>query len=497
MALTASGKVNAGFASVDITPKMGTHLAGSGAGVHRPAQSVLDPLHAKAAVFRDGDTKLIVVELDVTIINSEYADKISEGIMKALNIPRECVMVMGTQTHSAPGVGYFCVDEDYPLDVPAEREYIWGSEKAFSDMAAEGAIKAAIEADKKVRPLYMQTRRAMKRGLAFNRRIICRIDEEETIDTAVSYKVGIDWKKGDIIMPFPMDNTTLNNPLGPDYLSHEEGPIDNEILATCFADENMKIESMILHFTCHPVNGYCNPETYNAVSADWPGCWAKEMKERLGLNELPLTINGCCGNTNPIDPYEPDQVMDAEVMAGKLADVSIKMAHMMDYSKCRDVKLSAKLEWIPINYRDMPQWRIDQCKEILGDDISKPKYAPDGSLDVDWFYAASSYGVTLQMKREPVFMYPVQVFRIGELAIVGLAGEPFSEGQLRLKMESPAPLTIVGHMANKYVGYIPVKEGCSRGGLEAHPLHTYWNKLEPDALDKIVDKAVEMLKEIF
>ena len=137
MALTASGKVNAGFASVDITPKMGTHLAGSGAGVHRPAQSVLDPLHAKAAVFRDGDTKLVVVELDVTIINSEYADKISEGIMKALNIPRECVMVMGTQTHSAPGVGYFCVDEDYPLDVPAEREYIWGSEKAFSDMAAE------------------------------------------------------------------------------------------------------------------------------------------------------------------------------------------------------------------------------------------------------------------------------------------------------------------------------------------------------------------------
>lgn len=495
MGLNVYGKVNAGFAAVDITPKPGTHLAGSGAGVHRPARKVLDLLHAKAAVFKDGEKTLVIVELDVTIITSKYADKIAQGIMDALSIPREWVMVMGTQTHSAPGVGYFNIDDDYPLDVPQEREYIRGSEKEYSDFAAEGAIRAAIEAEKNVRPLKMQTCRAMKRGLAFNRRIICRVNQEETIDTEVSYKVGIAWKKGDIIMPFPMDNTSENNPLGPDYMSHEEGPIDNEVLAACFADEDGKIESMILNFTCHPVNGYCNPETYDDVSADWPGCWANQVKEMTGAKELPLVINGCCGNTNPIDPYEADMVTDANRMAEKLTEVTGRMVDLMDFSKCEESKLDAKMEWIPINYREMPQWRIDQCKEILGDDISKPKYAPDGSLDVDWFFAASSYGVTLEMKREPVFMYPIQVFRIGELAIVGLAGEPFSEGQLRLKMESPALITVVGHMANKYVGYIPVKEGCFRGGLEAHPLHTYWNKLEPDALDKIVDKSVEMLKD--
>ena len=43
--------LRAGAAQVDITPPEGTHLAGSGADVHRPAEVVLDPLYAKAVVF--------------------------------------------------------------------------------------------------------------------------------------------------------------------------------------------------------------------------------------------------------------------------------------------------------------------------------------------------------------------------------------------------------------------------------------------------------------
>lgn len=497
MGISVGGKVNAGFAAMDITPAQGTHLAGSGAGVHRPSRNVLDKLHAKSAVFKSENMTLVIIEMDVTIITDDYADRIADGIMKELNIPREHIMIMGTQTHSAPGLGYFNIDNDYTLDIPDDREYIRGGEKAFFDMAADQAVKAAVQAEKNVKPLYMQTKRAMVRGLAFNRRIICRENQEETIDTEVSYKVGIAWKKGDVIMPFPMDNTSENNPFGPDYMSHEEGPIDNEVLVTSFANEDGSIESMMLHFTCHPVNAYCNPDTYYDVSADWPGVWAQMMCDRFNTDKLPITINGCCGNTNPIDPYEADMVTDAVKMSGKLADMGEKLVKAMNYENCREAVLDARLEWLPLNYREMPKWRIDQYNEILGDDISKPKYAEDGSLDVDWFYAASSYCVELQRKREPVFMYPVQVFKIGDLAIVGLAGEPFSEGQLRLKMESPALLTVVGHMANKYVGYIPTKEGCAHGGLEAHPLHTYWNKMEPDALDKIIDKSIEILNELY
>lgn len=325
MALTAGGRVHAGFAAVEITPPMGTHLAGSGAGIHRPAQTVLDPLYARAAVFSSGETTLCLTEVDAAIISSEYAEKIASGVMQA--------------------------------------------------------------------------RRGIRHGLAFNRRAISRVTENAE-DTELSYKVGLSLEKGKVIMPFPMDNTALKNPVGPDYISHLEGPTDDEVLAACFIDEQMQIESLLLHFTCHPVNAYCNDATYYAVSADWPGTWAQAAAERLHTKRLPLVINGCCGNSNPIDPYQPDQVLEPEKMGG-------------------------------------------------------------------------------------------------ELAIVALPGEPFAEGRLDVKLRSPAPLTIVGHMANKYVGYIPTKAACAAGGLEAHPMHVYWSKLEPDALQKITDKSVELLNELY
>ena len=43
--------IRAGSAQVDITPPLGTHLAGDGAGIRRPARRALDPLHAKAVVI--------------------------------------------------------------------------------------------------------------------------------------------------------------------------------------------------------------------------------------------------------------------------------------------------------------------------------------------------------------------------------------------------------------------------------------------------------------
>lgn len=497
MALTVSGKVNAGFAAKDITPGMGAHLAGSGAGLHRPAQTVMDRLYARAAVFKDEKTALVVLELDVTLISGEYADKIASGVMAALGLPRENVMVMGTQTHSAPMLGYCSIDEDYPLEIPENREYIKGGERAYSDFAAEQAIAAAIEAADRVRPLKMQFARGMKRDLAFNRRVISRITTGTDEDDVLSYKNGLALEKGKIVMPFPVDNMALRNPQGPDYISHVEGPIDDEVLVGCFIDERMQIESLMLNFTCHPVNAFCNSATFYAVSADWCGAWAKLSGERLGASSLPLVINGCCGNTNPIDPYKPDMVLSPGDMGEKLTALTETMVHNMRFDGGEDAPLSSALEWLELDYRTITPERAKEVDEILGDHPERPKYLPNGELDADWFVAASTRSVQLLQKREPKFRYPVQVFRIGDLAIVALAGEPFSEGQLDLKLRSPAPLTVVGHMANKYVGYIPVADGCERGGLEAHPKVTYWSKLAPDSLQKIVDASVRLLEKLF
>ena len=117
-----------GAAMVDITPKAGTHLAGSAGGEHRPAQSVLDPLYAKAVVFESDGRKLCIIALDVIIVTGEYTALIRKAAKERFGFDPDAVMVHAIQTHSAPSCGNLMLDPDFPLDLPPHLEYLRGAE---------------------------------------------------------------------------------------------------------------------------------------------------------------------------------------------------------------------------------------------------------------------------------------------------------------------------------------------------------------------------------
>jgi len=82
---------------------------------------------------------------------------------------------------------------------------------------------------------------------------------------------------------------------------------------------------------------------------------------------------------------------------------------------------------------------------------------------------------------------------LGNAALVGLPGEPFSEGGLAIKLESPSPYTIIAHNT-QFAGYIPTKEAFLRGGYET--ITSNWSKFGPDALDQIVTASLDTLKAV-
>jgi len=97
--------LGAGAAQIDITPTADIHLAGA-VGEFRPVQYVLDPLYAKALVLECEGKKICFVSLDLTIITAEWTTKIREAVAEA-------IMMHVTQTHSAPSLGHFMVDESF------------------------------------------------------------------------------------------------------------------------------------------------------------------------------------------------------------------------------------------------------------------------------------------------------------------------------------------------------------------------------------------------
>jgi hypothetical protein len=89
----------------------------------------------------------------------------------------------------------------------------------------------------------------------------------------------------------------------------------------------------------------------------------------------------------------------------------------------------------------------------------------------------------------------VQVFRIGDVAIVGIPGEFFVELGLRIKRESPAPYTFISETTNDWIGYIVSPGTYQEGGYEIHPAP--WSMTNEAGGQMIVQTAIELINELW
>ncbi len=460
----APAHLHAGAAQMDITPQTDIHLAGA-VGEFRPAQYICDPLYTKALVLESGEQKICFLSLDLTIITEDWTKRIREAVAEECNLAPEAIMVHATQTHSAPSLGHFMFDESFQ-QTPPEMEWLRGGDPRYFDFAFERIIQSIRQANNSLQPVRIRVGSGIEGRLAFNRRAVMN--------------------DGRVIMPGPR----WQAPLGPSYIRYMEGPIDPEVGVMCFQTDSMRMMAMLLHHTCHPVNVFPRP----IVSADWPGAWSSAMSETFGGDCIPLVLNGCCGNINPWNPFDPDYIPDHRRMGDVLAKTTLKVIETLSYEE--DVTLDWKVRKIKLSIRDVGPELLAQSEKIL-DEHPKPEWSGQntGRVDPEWMKAASILSVHLLKQRKAELDYEIQVFRVGRAAFVGLPGEPFVEGQLKIKMASPAYPTYVAHCVSHYVGYLPIRDAFPRGGHEVET--RFWSKLEPDALEVVASNAAELLHDAF
>src|SRR5262249_30819805 len=88
----------------------------------------------------------------------------------------------------------------------------------------------------------------------------------------------------------------------------------------------------------------------------------------------------------------------------------------------------------------------------------------------------------------------LQVLLIGDIAIVGVPAELFTQLGVDIKNRSPFRYTYVAELANDWIGYIPNREGHKLGAYQCWTgFHSY---AEPRTGERIRDEAVSLLKEV-
>jgi neutral ceramidase len=440
----------AGAATSNITPWLGVSISGGFQDVK--ARHVHDELHARCLVLDDGETRLAFAIVDVALLGRELIDEAKARIREHTGIPPTHVLIAATHTHSAPTT--------IPL---AQCEPDPAYQKFLVQRVADGVRRAANQ----LAPARIGWGTVDVPQHVFNRR----------------------WrmKPGSVpANPFGGTNDLVRTNPGVNNadLVEPAGPTDPQVWFVSVQSTNGQPVALLADYSLHYVGGV----TPGDLSADYYGVFADRMTELLQAERgnppfVAMLANGTSGDINNINfrggqPRQPaygQMRIVAHDVASAVHSALAKVQH-------RDwVPLVAAHSELKLAVRRPSAEELPRARELVSRAPSFPRmatlpevYARESVIMADWPAQVS---------------VPLQAFRIGELRVGAIPGEPFAEIGLELKRRSPN--TFVISLANGYYGYIPTPEQHRLGGYETWRCR--WSFLEMEASVKIVDALAGLL----
>lgn len=306
----------------------------------------------------------------------------------------------------------------------------------------EKMAQCIICADRCKRPVSFSRTRSFHIGLGHNRRVL--------------------FKNGTAINTWLLGNAPIVQSIG------SAGPIDPEIGVFSFDDKEGKPVAVMFHFTLH-TNTNFGPK----FSGDYPAVVSARIRERFGQQVITLFMPGACGDINSTGPRYR-QVGDA------LAEKIIEALEKRKPSNL-PLYLDSEKSEIKVERRDFTK---DQTERILnsGWDTESQKV----------FFKELEI-MRKQAKKEDITV--IQAWCIGDTGFASLPGELFVEWGLKIKKESPFPYTYPVELGGDYLGYLITEQAWQQGGYES--LIARSARPSPGAVEKMVDRAIEMLKHLY
>ena len=444
----------AGAATVDITPQQ-LPVSMIGSFQDRLALRVHDPLHSRALVLDDGDSRVAFVVCDLCLVSREIFDAAKVDASARTGIPVDRILMAATHTHTAPTVVPMAQSNPSP---------------AYLDTLPTRIADSVVRANENLVAARLGWASAEEPDEVSNRR----------------------WHvRPEAISPNPLggtnDKVRTNAPRGSDILIKPAGPIDPEVIFFSVTDGKGSPLSIFANYSLHYVGGIPPFE----LSADYFGEFDRQLKTRLDAGEsfVGILSNGASGdinNYNFVKPRPRPQPMERiNAVAGKIVDHVSKANQSITHQD--DVKLAMAESILRLGVRKPDAAEVKRARETLA------KAAQPKKLNMVEVYAQETvriadYPDTVELK--------LQVLRIGEdLAVVAIPCEVFAEIGLEIKEKSPAKGTIVVCLANGYNGYLPSPEQHQLGGYETW--RSGWSYLEEEASNKITNAVLGSLEAIW
>lgn len=433
--------MKAGFAKLNITPPIGSGL--NGYFTLRPATGIVEPIYSNALAFSDGENTALAISLDISEIIQKDTDQMRSIISEATGVPFEAVFIACIHTHTAPVIseigGFFKRD-------PIYYDY-------FCKRVRDSAI-LAIKDMKEAKPSIA---RGEAKGISFVRRFITK------------------------------DGVTVTNPR-PHMMSNIAGPIGepDETVQLVKLEREGAPDIAVVNFQCHP-----DVLDLNKIGPDWPGYLRDTLENALrdeadGKGVRVIFFNGAQGDTAHVDRMggvRKDGIEHSRHMGRVIAG-----AVMSVYTYTEPV--SGERVFYKQNMTKAALCKGTDEQVAIAKEIDKKFLAGEDISDCQ-------FNITLTRKylrnenEPPIVDLNIVCIGFGDVAFVGIPGEPFTTIGLQIKEESPFKMTIPCCNANGSAGYFPTDDALTSSGYESAS-----SPFLPGIADNVTSTAIRTLREI-
>jgi neutral ceramidase len=454
-----------GFSRIDITPEIGSIMAGH-VGLKR-STGIADRLYAKAMSITGDNRTVVFVSVDVLFIDARTIQAIKERVGQETVLDPQYLFCSSTHTHSGPmTTGLF------------GREGQDGYVLSMIDRIVE-SIKVCVKNAEKAN-LYVSKTRV--KNIAFCERIIMKGGRIET-------------------HPYRYD---------PDIIA-PESVTDDELYVITAARDNQYL-GMYVNFANHPQA----MERENAlISADYPGSIENSLQQAFGQNFVMLFGAGACGNVCPVNAMSRDNVEIGEAYKQYMGQTIA--SSVLDSLKSKDEiigEIKVVNSSVVLKRREIAREKLQRAYDYI--DTYKPVEAP----------VCSNYGVegegsgTISLKdylQHPYWklqesMDIIKLHNLNQASIyeaVGINGISFQNGLallttpfelfcdtgIEIKTYSPFKHTMIIELCNGSAGYLPTEKAFTmQGGYETLTLVS--SRFTENSNRIVISKAIEILEEL-
>ncbi|HZH71566.1 MAG TPA: neutral/alkaline non-lysosomal ceramidase N-terminal domain-containing protein [Mariniphaga sp.] len=450
----------AGTGVIDITPPVGYPRYGYPS---EKSTGVLDPLLAKALVFKQGDVQGAILVCNLLAIPRDLSRIVRERASARTGIPFQNITVSATHTHTSPRITKEF--KEYALR-ELSGELTEEDQISYFSFLIDGMTEAIVSAYNNLIEMNLFSGIGEAPGITFNRRYLMT-------DGRVRFNPGR--KNSKVVKP--------------------AGPVDTDVHFLFLRSDGRDQSSASLSvFASHYVRGG------SEFSSDYPFYLQERLKEIYGVQHTSVFGLGACGNVNTVNLKGETEEPNNKVrnFGKELADVIEKVLPITKQS-VPNLKIVSQTIYLPL--QDFTQEELTWSKEDSSslyqerDFLSKRRklkiseWGVQPPLELLRVYEAVPPAVSGEPWYLPV---EIHVFKLDpKTAIVTMPGELFTEFGIDLKKRSPFSNTMLIELANADIAYIPTIQGFKEGDYEAIN-----SRLIPGAGEVMIDSAIEILNRL-